>query len=150
MNSHPEPTAAPERDPVCGMNVRVDAALEDGLVVEHEAHTYHFFRESCRDAFVAAPRQYITSHRHAAEAAPAGAPHIDEGMRLSYDSCSCCLSDAYPDVKAALDAERAATAQPEATWQRPNRRSPRQAMPAQPTLASPPRAAGAAGGAAAR
>jgi hypothetical protein len=35
-------------------------------------------------------------------------PIIDEGMRRWYESCSCCLSDAYPDIKAALDAERAA------------------------------------------
>jgi hypothetical protein len=97
------------------MNVRLDAALEDGLVVEHEAHTYYFCRVGCQDAFVAAPDRYIASHRHAAEApAPGGAPQIDEGMRLWYDSCSCCLSDAYRDVKAALDAERAANAQPEA------------------------------------
>ena len=114
MSTHPEPTVARERDPVCGMSVRLDAALEDGLVVEHEAHAYYFCRAGCRDAFVAAPDQYITSHRHAAEApASGGAPQIDEGMRLWYDSCSCCLSDAYPDVKAALDAERAASAQPE-------------------------------------
>ena len=113
MNTHSEPTVARERNPVCGMSVRLDAALEGGLVVEHEAHTYYFCRTDCRDSFLAAPEQYITSHRHAAEAAPAGAPHIDEGMRLWYDSCSCCLSDAYPDVKAALDAERAAKAQPE-------------------------------------
>lgn len=113
MNTHYEPIVARERDPVCGMSVRLDAALEDGLVVEHEAHTYYFCRAGCRDAFVAAPDQYITSHRHAAEAPAPGAPQIDEGMRLWYDSCSCCLSDAYPDVKAALDAERAANAQPE-------------------------------------
>ena len=37
---------------------------------------------------------------------------IDEGMRRWYESCSCCLSDAYPDVKAALDAERVAKAEP--------------------------------------
>ena len=34
-------------------------------------------------------------------------PVIDDGMRRWYESCSCCLSDAYPEVKAALDAERA-------------------------------------------
>ena len=113
MNTHPEPTVARERDPVCGMNVRLDAALEDGLVVEHEAHTYYFCRAGCLEAFIGAPERYITSHRHAAEAPTAGAPQIDDGMRLWYDSCSCCLSDAYPDVKAALDAERAANAQPE-------------------------------------
>jgi hypothetical protein len=33
-------------------------------------------------------------------------------MRRSYESCSCCLSDAYPEVKAALDAERVAIAAP--------------------------------------
>jgi hypothetical protein len=32
-------------------------------------------------------------------------------MRRWYESCSCCLSDAYPDVKAALDAERVAKAE---------------------------------------
>lgn len=113
MNTHSESPATRERDPVCGMNVRLDAAQEDGLIIDHEGHSYYFCRAGCRDAFVAAPEQYVTSHRHAAEAAPAGAPHIDEGMRLWYDSCSCCLSDAYPDVKAALDAERAANAKPE-------------------------------------
>jgi len=35
---------------------------------------------------------------------------IDEGMRRWYESCSCCLSDAYPEIKARLDAERAAAA----------------------------------------
>jgi len=35
---------------------------------------------------------------------------IDEGMRLWYESCSCCLSDAYPEIKAQLDAERATLA----------------------------------------
>jgi hypothetical protein len=29
-------------------------------------------------------------------------------MRRWYESCSCCLGDAYPEVKAQLDAERAA------------------------------------------
>lgn len=106
-------TLEPERDPVCGMSVRVDAAREDGLVAEHEGHAYYFCGEPCRDDFVASPERFITSHSHAAEAAPAGAPVIDDGMRRWYESCSCCLSDAYPDVKAALDAERAASSQPE-------------------------------------
>lgn len=113
MNTHSKPTVARERDPVCGMNVRLDVATEDGLAIEHEAHTYYFCRAGCRDAFVAAPEQYIASHRHAADASAQSAPHIDEGMRLWYQSCSCCLSDAYPNVKAALDAERAAKSQPE-------------------------------------
>ena len=37
----------------------------------------------------------------------AALPVIDDGMRRWYESCSCCLSDAYPEVKAALDAEKA-------------------------------------------
>ena len=39
-------------------------------------------------------------------------PVIDEGMRRWYESCSCCLSDAFPDITAALDAERASGSQP--------------------------------------
>jgi hypothetical protein len=37
-------------------------------------------------------------------------PVIDEGMRRWYENCSCCLGDAYPEIKAQLDAERAAGA----------------------------------------
>lgn len=113
MNIHPEPSVARERDPVCGMSVRLDAAREAGLVLEHEAHTYAFCRSGCRDAFIAAPDQYITSHRHAADPGTTALPQIDDGMRRWYESCSCCLSDAFPEVKAALDAERAAASQPE-------------------------------------
>ena len=109
-----ETTVQRERDPVCGMNVRVDVALEDGLTTEQDGHRYYFCRQGCRDAFVASPADYIASHSHAAIAEPAGAPAMDEGMRRWYESCSCCLSDAYPDVKAALDAERAEKAEPAA------------------------------------
>ena len=97
-----------ERDPVCGMNVRVDVAIEDGLTADHDGHTSYFCRAGCRDEFLAGPERYVNSHTHAAEAASAGTPSIDDGMRRWYESCSCCLSDAYPDVKAVLDAERAA------------------------------------------
>jgi len=48
----------------------------------------------------------------AALANTGGLQLIDEGMRRWYESCSCCLSDAYPDIKAQLDAERAAAARP--------------------------------------
>lgn len=114
MNIDPSADVRRERDPVCGMNVRVEVAIEDGLVFDHEHHTYHFCRSACLEAFVADPTAFISSHGHAAEAATAGAPDIDDGMRLWYESCSCCLSDAYPEVKAALDAERAANARPTA------------------------------------
>lgn len=108
----PSSDVARERDPVCGMSVRVAVAREERLVAEHDAHTYYFCRVGCLESFLATPDEYVTSHRHAAEAAPAGTPRIDDGMRRWYESCSCCLSDAYPEVKAALDAERAAQAAP--------------------------------------
>ena len=35
------------------------------------------------------------------------ADQIDDGMRRWYEACPCCMSQAYPDVKQALDEERA-------------------------------------------
>jgi len=100
------------RDPVCGMAVRLDAAIPEGLVAEHDAHTYYFCRASCREQFTADPSRFVSSHAHAAEATTPPSPEIDAGMRQWYESCSCCLSDAFPEVKAALDAERDARAEP--------------------------------------
>lgn len=39
----------------------------------------------------------------------AGPPQVlvDQGMRRWYESCPCCLSAAYPEVKRTLDLERA-------------------------------------------
>jgi len=34
-------------------------------------------------------------------------PEIDTGLREWYESCPCCMSKAMPDVKQALDRERA-------------------------------------------
>jgi Cu+-exporting ATPase len=102
-------------DPVCGMTVDVARAEADGLLLELDDRTYGFCRDGCRRAFVAEPAVYVA----AAEAATARASSvagatlvIDEGMRRWYESCSCCLSDAYPEIKAQLDAERAAAAAP--------------------------------------
>ena len=102
----------PERvlDPVCGMTVAVAQAEADGLTVEHGGRTYAFCRSGCLRAFQEEPALYAAKADEAdAISAPQGKgpPVIDEGMRLWYESCSCCLSDAFPDVKAALDAERA-------------------------------------------
>ncbi len=33
---------------------------------------------------------------------------IDQGVRRWYESCRCCLSDAYPEIVEKLDAEREA------------------------------------------
>ena len=97
-------------DPVCGMTVDVARAEADGLTVEHEGKTYAFCRSGCLRAFQEEPAVYAAKAEQAhAITVPhfAGLPVIDEGMRRWYESCSCCLSDAYPDIKAALDAERA-------------------------------------------
>lgn len=112
MTTHPSTVDRP-RDPVCGMAVHTDVATEDGLVADYDSHTYYFCRQGCLDQFMAHPKQYITSHHHADTAmTPAAQIEIDAGMRLWYESCSCCLSDAHPEVKAALDAEREARAEP--------------------------------------
>jgi YHS domain-containing protein len=93
------------------MTVDVARAEADGLTIEHAGRTYAFCRQGCLRAFQEEPDLFAAK----AEQAPAspvrqaiGMPVIDEGMRRWYESCSCCLSDAYPDIKAALDAERAA------------------------------------------
>ena len=103
-------------DPVCGMSVDVARAEEAGLTLEHEGRTYAFCRAGCRRAFLEDPAAYAAKAQEAqvavSVAVPGGSPIIDEGMRRWYESCSCCLSDAYPEIKAALDAERAAAAQP--------------------------------------
>ena len=97
------------------MTVTVADAEAAGLTTEHDGRTYAFCRSGCQRAFTEEPETYATAaeHAHAITVPRAGAlPVIDEGMRRWYESCSCCLSDAYPEVKAALDAERAANAQP--------------------------------------
>jgi YHS domain-containing protein len=113
MSTHHDSNVARDRDPVCGMSVRIDVAIDEGLVAEHDGHVSHFCRAACRDAFTADPGRFTAAvasapHPHPD---PTAAPTIDEGMRLWYESCSCCLSDAFPEVKAALDAERVAAAE---------------------------------------
>ena len=105
-------------DPVCGMSVDVDVAEAAGLLIESEDRTYAFCRAGCRSAFLADPTTYIAAAEAADVASAAFGQEgttvvvIDEGMRRWYESCSCCLSDAYPDIKAALDGERAAASAP--------------------------------------
>lgn len=100
-------------DPVCGMTVDVARAEAAGLTVEREGRTYAFCRAGCRRAFLEEPQLYAVEVVAApARGSLAVLPVIDEGMRRWYESCSCCLSDAYPEIKAQLDAERAAAAQP--------------------------------------
>jgi YHS domain-containing protein len=107
----------PERvlDPVCGMTVDVASAEAAGLTVERAGRTYAFCRSGCLRAFEEEPDRYAAKagQAHAITVTQAkGVVDIDDGMRRWYESCSCCLSDAYPEIKAALDAERAANAAP--------------------------------------
>ena len=107
-------------DPVCRMTVDVAGAEESGLLLEHEGRTWAFCRAGCQRAFVDEPDVYIakaeaeesTAAATIGAAAASGSLVIDDGMRRWYESCSCCLSEAYPDIKAALDAERAAASAP--------------------------------------
>lgn len=101
-------------DPVCGMTVDVARAETAGLLLEHEGRTWGFCREGCKRAFVESPAEYVGQAEIAVDRAadPKALPVIDEGMRRWYESCSCCLSDAFPEIKEQLDAERAAAAQP--------------------------------------
>lgn len=117
-------------DPVCGMTVDVAGAEAAGLLLEYEGRTWAFCRPGCKRVFVEDPTEYVAAAEvagngadhgddhahdadggHPAEAAPARElPIIDEGMRRWYESCACCLSDTYPEIKAQLDAEKAAAA----------------------------------------
>ncbi|HEY3546077.1 MAG TPA: YHS domain-containing protein [Propionicimonas sp.] len=101
-------------DPVCGMTVDVASAEATGRLLEHEGRTWAFCGEGCKRTFVESPAQYIVQAEVATSRAadPKALPVIDEGMRRWYESCSCCLSDTYPEIKAQLDAERAAAALP--------------------------------------
>lgn len=98
------------------MSVDTARAEADGLTAEHDGRTYAFCRSACLRAFGEDPAAFAAKVA-AAETVPiaaaaGGLPTIDDGMRLWYEKCSCCLSDAFPEVKAALDAERAAAAAP--------------------------------------
>jgi len=99
------------------MTVDVASAEAAERLLEHEGRTYAFCRSGCRRAFLEDPGVYVTkaeaaSATYADHAHPlaGGLPVIDEGIRRWYESCACCLGDAYPDIKAQLDAERAAAA----------------------------------------
>ena len=98
----------PERvlDPVCGMTVNVAEAAATGLTLELEGRTYAFCAARCLKDFAADPAKWIKADAPGPAAGSLGAPIIDEGLRRWYSSCRCCMHDAYPEVVAALDAER--------------------------------------------
>lgn len=121
-------TGAKIIDPVCDMVVEIDAARDAGLTLAYPEREYAFCAPSCQTKFAKDPRAYVpkvetwlaqrhdetnagVSHAHGASDA---LPQIDDGMRAWYESCRCCLSDAYPRVVETLDAERDAAKVPPA------------------------------------
>ncbi len=103
------------------MAVDVAGAEAAGLTLEYGGRTSAFCRAGCRRAFAENPEPYAARAVAAAATAPpaasdadrsSAAPAIDEGMRRWYESCPGCLSDAYPEIEAALDAERAGRGAP--------------------------------------
>lgn len=101
--------SAPERviDPVCDMTVSVAEAAAKGLTLELDGRTYAFCAKRCLRDFAADPAKWLAKADATPPAAAVqGAPIIDDGLRRWYASCRCCLHDAYPEVVAALDAER--------------------------------------------
>ncbi len=50
----------------------------------------------------------MTTHVHASAPDP-DLLEISDGYREWYDSCPCCMSKAAPEIKQALDEEKAAT-----------------------------------------
>jgi P-type Cu+ transporter len=50
---------APARDPVCGMEVRPEAATAAGLVAEHDGQTYYFCGRGCRLEFLDDPARFF-------------------------------------------------------------------------------------------
>ena len=102
-------------DPVCGMEVDVARAEHGGLLLEREGRTFGFCGSGCRQAFLEEPWHHVAQAEAAAAATAAippdlARPIIDEGMRRWYESCSCGLSETYPEIKAQLDAEWTAQA----------------------------------------
>jgi YHS domain-containing protein len=114
-------------DPICDMIVDVAQARDAGLTLEMSEREYAFCSQSCLVKFTKSPERYIpkveawvaaqkvaaqvdTHAAHPQSHAHSDAlPTIDAGMRAWYSSCRCCLSDAYPKVVEALDAEKASS-----------------------------------------
>jgi len=94
-------------DPICDMIVVVADARVNGRAVEYAGRTYAFCSNGCVKAFNADPATWAAKVDASLPARKTGAvPTIDEGIRRWYESCRCCLSDAYPEIVAQLDAER--------------------------------------------
>ena len=104
-------------DPICDMVVDIAEARDQGLTLEMPDREYAFCSPGCLTKFAKSPEQYkakvtawlehpVDGH-HSMETHGDALPTIDHGMREWYKSCRCCMSEAYPKVVEALDAEKA-------------------------------------------
>lgn len=57
QRGHDKPTY---KDPVCGMTVSQESAVED---CEHQGHTYYFCSRSCREQFESDPGRYEAARK---------------------------------------------------------------------------------------
>lgn len=104
-------------DPICDMVVVVEEAREAGLTLELPDREYAFCSANCLKTFAKQPERYrakvdawLATPHEEPHAHHDGEPVIDQGMREWYKACRCCLSETYPKVAEALDAEKAASA----------------------------------------
>lgn len=92
QTGHDGHTSETVKDPVCGMDVRIDAGKPS---FERRGETWHFCSQSCHDKFAADPDHYLSgAHRQAYEDMPAGTqytcPMHPEIIRDKPEDCPIC------------------------------------------------------------
>jgi Cu+-exporting ATPase len=79
------------KDPVCGMDVSLDAGKP---TVEHAGTVFHFCSQKCHDKFVADPQRYLSPTPTKAEAASAGTEYVcpmhPEVLQIGPGTCPKC------------------------------------------------------------
>ena len=73
-DAQPADEPPPVKDPVCGMNVRLNAGKPNH---EHAGETYHFCSQGCHDKFAADPAHYLSgAHKRQNDNLPSGPQFI--------------------------------------------------------------------------
>jgi Cu+-exporting ATPase len=83
--------ATSAKDPVCGMDVSLDAGKP---TAEHAGTVFHFCSQKCHDKFVADPQRYLSPTPTKAEAASAGTEYVcpmhPEVLQIGPGTCPKC------------------------------------------------------------